>query len=81
MGCQFLLLGDLPDPGIEPKSPVAPALQVDSLPLSHQGSPSRNVLLINCFLVAFLFLIPKEKLSPSYKYYQKFIEEVFFSLG
>ena len=28
--------GDLPNPGIEPKSP---ALQVGSLPLSHQGSP------------------------------------------
>ena len=28
--------GDLPDPGIEPASP---ALQVDSLLLSHQGSP------------------------------------------
>ena len=26
---------DLPNPGIEPRSP---ALQVDSLPLSHQGS-------------------------------------------
>ena len=24
--------GDLPDPGIEPVSPVAPALQADSLP-------------------------------------------------
>ena len=31
--------GDLPDLGIEPMSPVAPALQVDSLPLSHWGSP------------------------------------------
>ena len=31
--------GDLPNPGIEPASPVTPALQVDSLPLSHQGSP------------------------------------------
>ena len=30
--------GDLPDPGIEPTSPVAPAFEVDSLPLSHQGS-------------------------------------------
>ena len=29
--------GDLPDLGIEPTSP---ALQVDSLPLNHQGSPS-----------------------------------------
>ena len=28
--------GDLPDPGIKPRSP---ALQADSLPLSHQGSP------------------------------------------
>ena len=28
--------GDLPNPGIEPMSP---ALQADSLPLSHQGSP------------------------------------------
>ena len=31
--------GDLPDSEIEPMSPVAPALPVDSLPLSHQGSP------------------------------------------
>ena len=32
-------LGDLSDPGIEPVSPAFPALQVDSLLLSHQGSP------------------------------------------
>ena len=31
--------GDLPDPGIKPTSPVAPDLQVDSLLLSHRGSP------------------------------------------
>ena len=31
--------GDLPDPGMEPISPEAPALQAISLPLSHQGSP------------------------------------------
>ena len=31
--------GHLPDSGIEPVSPVAPALQADSLPLSYQGSP------------------------------------------
>ena len=31
--------GELPDPGVEPMAPVAPALQADSLPLSHQGSP------------------------------------------
>ena len=32
--------GDLLKPGIQLTSPAAPALQVDSLPLSHQGSPS-----------------------------------------
>ena len=32
----FPSLGDLPHPGIKPMSP---ALQVDSLPLSHQGGP------------------------------------------
>ena len=31
--------GDLPDPGIKPVSPEAPAWQADSLPLSHWGSP------------------------------------------
>ena len=30
---------DLPNQGIEPASPAAPALQADSLLLSHQGSP------------------------------------------
>ena len=31
-------LVNLPNPGIKPASPVSPALQVDSLSLSHQGS-------------------------------------------
>ena len=31
--------GDLPDPGIEAVAPAAPALQVDSLLLSHWVSP------------------------------------------
>jgi len=31
--------GYLPDPGIEPASLAAPALQVDSLLLNHWGSP------------------------------------------
>ena len=30
---------DLPNPGIKPTSPVAFALQADSLLLSHEGSP------------------------------------------
>ena len=32
--------GDLPDPGTEPMSSLAPALQVDSLLLSHWESPT-----------------------------------------
>ena len=39
VGCHALLQGIFPDPGIELESPVAPALQADSLPLSHRGSP------------------------------------------
>ena len=31
----------LPNPGIEPMSPASPALQADSLPLSHRGSPNQ----------------------------------------
>ena len=38
-GFPFPSLGHLPDPGTELKSPVSPALHVDSLPLSRLGSP------------------------------------------
>ena len=38
-GLPFPPPGDLPDPGIKPMSPASPALQADSLPLSHRGSP------------------------------------------
>ena len=31
--------GDLPDPGIEPESPVSPVWQADSSLLSHRGKP------------------------------------------
>ena len=34
--------GDLPDPGIEPESPVSPALEVDSLPLSQINGLSKK---------------------------------------
>ena len=36
-GLPFPLVGDLPDPGTEPRSP---ALQVDSLPSEPPGKPS-----------------------------------------
>ena len=32
---------DLPEPGIEPASPVSPALQADSLPTEPLGKPLR----------------------------------------
>ena len=41
--------GDLLDPGIEPMSPVVPALQVDSLLLSHRRSWEGFPLLNNNF--------------------------------
>ena len=34
--------GDLPDPGAQPTAPAAPALQVDSLLLSHWGSHTND---------------------------------------
>ena len=37
--------GNLPDPSIEPVSPISPKLQVDPLPLSHRGSPLLNMIL------------------------------------
>ena len=45
-GLTFPPPGDLPDPGIEPTSPVARALQADSLPLSHWGSPKKDIICI-----------------------------------
>jgi len=48
--------GDLPNPGIKPTSPAAPALQVDSLPLSHQGSPT--LLFIHPIYNSLPLLIP-----------------------
>ena len=38
-GLPFSTPGDIPDPGIQLESPASPALQADSLPLSHLGSP------------------------------------------
>ena len=41
--------GDLPDPGVEP---VSPALQADSLLLSHQGNQGNNWIL---FLIRLIY--------------------------
>ena len=40
-GLSFPPPGDLPDPGIEPSSPVFPALQADSLPTEPSGKPRK----------------------------------------
>ena len=60
VGCHFLLQGNLSDPGFEPTSP---ALQVDSLPLNHLGSPKlapRFVLKTEPGLQAAAFKIGKQ---------------------
>ena len=38
VGCHALFQ-DLPDPGMEPMSPVSPALQADSSPTEPPGKP------------------------------------------
>ena len=42
-GLPCLPPGNLSDPGIESVSPASPAMQVDSLLLSHQGSPKNHL--------------------------------------
>ena len=42
--------GDIPYPGIRTPTPASPALQADSLLLSHHGSPE-HVLSIHCNLL------------------------------
>ena len=60
-GLPFPPPGDLPDSGIEPTSP---ALQVDSLPLSHLGSPGRGDRIILIILV-FRKHIPNATFMPA----------------
>ena len=53
-GLPFLLLGDLLNTGIETASPVSPALHVDSLALSHQGSPQIILIISSNIFSTFL---------------------------
>ena len=52
VGSLSLLQGDLPNPGVKPRSP---ALQVDSLPAEPQGKP-KNTGAGNLFLLQQIFL-------------------------
>ena len=45
-GLSFPSPGHLPDPGTKPESP---ALQADSLPLNHQGSPKNVIKAVNSY--------------------------------
>ena len=40
--------GDLPDPGVEPASPLSSALQADSLPTEPPGKPTHHISKSNC---------------------------------
>ena len=51
-GLPFLSPGDLPNPGIKPRSP---ALQVDSLPTSYEGSPSSSLETLKKEIMGFLY--------------------------
>ena len=46
-GLPFPIPGNLSDSGMEPMSPVSPALRVDTLLLSHPGSPTGGYRLLN----------------------------------
>ena len=46
-GLSFPPPGDLPNPRIKTVSSVAPALQADSLPMSHWGSPKTLGVILN----------------------------------
>ena len=43
-GLPFPFPGDLPNPGIEPRSPVSPAVQVDSLPTESWGKTEFTIV-------------------------------------
>ena len=46
-GLPFPPPGDLTNSTSEPTSPMSPVLQVDSLPLIHQGSPQYQYMWVN----------------------------------
>ena len=49
--------GDLPHVGIKPTSPASPALQADSLPLSHQRSPLTYMCTLTMYKYIYIYNI------------------------
>ena len=64
-GLPCLPLGDLLDSGIEPVSPATPALQEDSLLLSHWGSPTSKHLRVKTSFCTHLSLERKGIVNAS----------------
>ena len=60
MGCHFLLQGNLPDPGIEPMSPLSPALAGRFLTTEPSGKPT---LIVTAALLT-LFTITRTWKQP-----------------
>ena len=60
MGCHFLLQGNLPDPGIEPMSPLSPALAGRFFTTGPSGKPT---LIVTAVLLA-LFTITRTWKQP-----------------
>ena len=61
--------GDLPDPGIKPASPGLLLYQVDSLPLSHKGSPFMHVCIYVHFQLCFIAcrsLVPQPEIEHTF---------------
>ena len=57
--------GDLPDAGIKPMSPAPPALQEDSLLLSHWGGPyRRDAGSYSCVFLLLICLLLQEGSQP-----------------
>ena len=55
-GFSFPPQGSLSDPGIEPMSLAAPALQADSLPLSHRGSCVYICMCVCIYIYMYIYI-------------------------
>ena len=55
-GLLFPPPGNVPDPGIEPSSPVSPALQADSLPSELSGKPTLRLNLAKSCSIFFNYI-------------------------
>ena len=69
-GLPFPSPGNLPDPGIEPMSPLSPALQADSLPTE----PSGRAKIVRLFMSSLIFF-------SSFFFFLVFYVHVFHLLG